>query len=77
MYMNQVTKQVLAAALGFMAFLFVLGIAGRYDYASEIVYNMPEEAYYTILDTLGDDATEIAIAEEYMDNKEYYDQKYR
>lgn len=77
MYMNQITKQVLVAALGFMGFLLILGIAGRYDYASEVLYTMPEEAYYTILDTLGDDATEIAIAEEYMDNKEYYDAKYR
>lgn len=58
---------------GLMAFVCILGIAGSYEWASEIVYDMPEEVYYTILDTLGDDASEKAIAEEYWKHKEYYD----
>lgn len=66
---NKLTKSV----LGVLGFIAVLGYAGSYEYAEQVCYTMPEEAYYTILDTLGDDASQKAIAEEYMSKKEYYD----
>ena len=59
--------------LGVAAFMAILGYVGRFDYASEVVNSMPEEAYYSILDTLGDDCSEVEIAEEYMKNRDYYD----
>ena len=71
--MNKLSQQLIVSVLAIFGFLFVLGIAGRYDYATEIVQSMPEAAYYTILDTLGDDCSETAIAEEYMSNRAYYD----
>lgn len=71
--MEDIMNRLSVTALAVLAFILLLGIVGRYDYASEVVQSMPEDAYYTILDTLGDDCTEIAIAEEYMSNKAYYD----
>lgn len=71
--MNKLSQQLIVSVLAIFGFLFVLGIAGRYDYATEIVQSMPEAAYYTILDTLGDDCSNKAVAEEYMSKREYYD----
>lgn len=71
--MKRFHKQLAAAFIGTMGFIALLGIVGSYDYASEVVQSMPEAAYYRILDTLGDDCSEKAIAAEYMSNREYYD----
>lgn len=71
--MKRFHKQLAVAFIGTMAFITLLGIVGSYDYASEVVQSMPEAAYYSILDTLGDDCSEKAIAAEYMSNREYYD----
>lgn len=71
--MNRLSRQVLLAVIGCTCFIALMGTVGTYEYADEVVYNMPEEVYYTILDTLGDDATEKAIAAEYMSNREFYD----
>ena len=67
------TKEFITACVVTLAFIGIIGYAGSYEYADEIVYNMPEEVYYTILDTLGDDCSNKAVAEEYMNNKDYYD----
>lgn len=40
----------------------LLGIAGRMDYTEQVVYNMPQEAYDEIRDTLGHDATDFEVA---------------
>lgn len=66
-------KEIILTAVACISFIALMGTVGTYDYASAVVQSMPEEAYYTILDTLGDDATERAIAAEYMANREYYD----
>jgi len=71
--MTRFTKQCIAAAAAVFGFVVLMGIVGTFDYADQVCYTMPEEAYYSILDTLGDDASQIAIANEYMSNKEYYD----
>ena len=60
-------------ALAVLVFTIALGWVGSYDYADDVVYNMPEHVYYTILDTLGDDCSNKAVAAEYMKNREYYD----
>ena len=75
--MNRISQQLIVAALAMTGFIYALGIAGSYDYASQVVQSMPEEAYYSILDTLGDDCSEKAIAEEYMANREHYDNLYK
>ena len=71
--MNRLTKQCIVAGLAIAGFIGLMGFAGSYEYADEVVYNMPEEVYYTILDTLGDDCSNKAVAAEYMSKKEYYD----
>ena len=71
--MNRLTKQCSVAVLAIVGFSGLMGFAGSYEYADEVVYNMPEEVYYTILDTLGDDCSNKAVAAEYMSKKEYYD----
>lgn len=75
--MNRLSKQCIVAVLACIGFISLLGITGTYEYADEVVYNMPEEAYYKILDTLGDDPSNRAVAAEYMENKEYYDNLYK
>ena len=42
--MNKITKQVTMLVAGFIAFFILLGIAGKMDYAEQIVYTMPQEA---------------------------------
>ena len=57
------------------AFFILLGIAGKYDMASEVVYTMDDRVYEAIHKKLGTH-NEIKIAEEYLNNKEYYDETY-
>lgn len=71
--MNRLHKQIIVAVASAFGFLLLMGIAGSYDYAEQVVYTMPEAAYYSILDTLGDDCSVKDIAREYMENREYYD----
>lgn len=71
--MNRLSKQCIVAVFACFGFIGLLGITGSYEYADEIVYTMPEHVYYTILDTLGDDCSNKAVAAEYMAKKEYYD----
>lgn len=71
--MTRFQKQCAAAAFAILSFIGVMGIVGSYEYADQVVYNMPEHVYYTILDTLGDDCSNKAVAAEYMSRKEYYD----
>ena len=71
--MDRFKKQCIVAAFGLAAFIGLIGTVGSYEYADEVVYSMPEAVYYTILDTLGDDCSNKAVAEEYMSKREYYD----
>lgn len=57
---------ITAAAVA--AMFVLLGIAGRMDYTEQVVYNMPQEAYDEIRDTLGHDATDFEVAKYYQKN---------
>lgn len=71
--MNRISKQCIVFVTGLVAFVSVLGYAGSYEYAEQVVYTMPQEAYEAIVIRLGDEASCKEIAREYMDNKAYYD----
>ena len=71
--MNRTSRICLQTIVGLIAFIAVIGYAGSYEYAEEVCYTMPDEAYQTIVEKLGDDASERAIAAEYMKHKKYYD----
>lgn len=71
--MEEIMNKLSLTALAVLVFTIALGWVGSYDYADDVVYNMPEHVYYTILDTLGDDCSNKAVAAEYMKNREYYD----
>lgn len=71
--MNRLSKQCIVAVLACVGFISLLGITGTYEYADEVVYSLPEHVYYSILDTLGDECSNIEVAAEYMNNREYYD----
>lgn len=75
--MNRLSLQCIVAVLACIGFVSLLGITGTYEYADSVVYTMPDEVYYTILDTLGDDCDNRAVAAEYMENREYYDNLYK
>ena len=36
--MNRLSRQIIVSALAIMAFLTVMGIAGSYDWADQVVY---------------------------------------
>lgn len=75
--MNRLSRNIIAGIIGIAAFIWMLGTVGSYEFADEVVYNMPSEVYYTILDTLGDDCSNKAVAAEYLSKREYYDNLYK
>lgn len=72
MKINRAFKQVTIFTAGFCFFIFMLGMAGRSDYNEEIIYTMPQDAYEDICVKLGD-CSDQEIVNEYMSNKQYYD----
>lgn len=66
-----VTNQKIFTAIAVVAIIITLGYAGRMDYTEEVIYNMPNEAYRQIKDTLGKDATDYEIAEHFIKNNNY------
>ena len=70
--MNRLSKQIIISVLAIIGFLYVMGIAGSYDYADEVVYAMDDEVYYSITKKIGKASNKEVVAE-YDRNKEYYD----
>lgn len=70
------TKKFILGIVVLSGFIALMGIVGSYDYAEQIIYNMPDSAYEEVIKRVGKEASSITIANEYMDNKEFYD-KYR
>lgn len=60
--MNKGTKYGLAI----LAAVLLVGLAGRADYAEQVIYTMPHEVYSQIRDTLGADASDYEIARYYV-----------
>lgn len=71
--MEDIMNKLSVTALAVLAFILLLGIVGRYDYASQVVQSMPEAAYYSIVETLGEGCSEVDIVAEYEANRKYYD----
>lgn len=65
-------KKLVACGLAVFGFIYLLGIVGSYDYADEVVYSMDAEIYEVITKKIGK-ASNKAVADEYMKNKQYYD----
>lgn len=70
--MNRLSKQIIVSLLAIFGFLYLMGIAGSYDYADEVVYSMDDEVYYTITKKIGKASNKEVVAE-YEKNKQYYD----
>lgn len=70
--MNRLSKQIIVSLLAIFGFLYLMGIAGSYDYADEVVYAMDDEVYYFITEKIGKASNKEVVAE-YERNKEYYD----
>lgn len=65
-----VINQKIFTAIAVIAVVFTLGYAGRMDYTEEVIYNMPNEVYRQIKDTLGKDATDYEIAEYFIEKQQ-------
>lgn len=65
--------KVLKFIVSMFVLCFVVGVAGRFDWSEQIVYNMNETTYNAIVTKLGEDSNQYDIATEYMSNKKYYD----
>lgn len=55
-----------------VAFL-IIGVAGRYDYNEDIIYNMPDNAYKALKKKLGDKCSDTELVNEYQKNTVYWD----
>ena len=62
--MNRLSKQLIVSVLAIIGFLYVMGIAGSYDYADEVVYAMDDEVYYSITKKIGKASNKEVVAEE-------------
>lgn len=69
--MNKTSRQVATLVAGMIAFIFLLGIAGRCDYNDAVISSMSCEAYNEIVDKVGTDQCD--IVDEYMSHRDYYD----
>lgn len=65
--------KVLKFIVSMSVLCFVVGVAGRFDWSEQIVYNMSETTYNAIVAKLGEDSNQYDIATEYMRNRTYYD----
>ena len=70
--MNRISQRLALAIVVIVAFVWTLGIVGSYDYASEVVQSMSDVDYETIVRKIGS-SDERLIADEYMNNRAYYD----
>ena len=70
--MNRLSRQIIVALLAIFGFLYLMGVAGSYDYADEVVYTMDDEVYYSITQKIGKTSNKEVVAE-YEKNREYYD----
>jgi hypothetical protein len=65
-------KKVVAGIIGILGFLYILGVAGSYDFADEVVYSMDDQVYELIIKKIGKTSNK-DVANEYLENREYYD----
>lgn len=56
-----------------IAVIIAILVAGSIDYQEEVIYNMPDRRYKTIVQELGGSATSREIVKKYESNKSYYD----
>lgn len=56
-----------------LALILIIGVAGRYDYNEEIIYNMPDRTYKAIKRKLGDKCSDTELVNEYQRNPVYWD----
>lgn len=71
MNINRLTKQVILFIAGFITFLCLLGVAGKYDYQEAVMQNISCTAYDEIVEKVGNDADD--VIEEYRAHQSYYD----
>lgn len=71
--MNRLSQQCIVAVIAILGFIVLVGTVGSYEYADEIVYSMPDAVYESIQKELGEDASNKAVAAEYMNKRHYYD----
>ena len=69
---NRISERTMYA-LGAVAIVIALGMAGSYDHAEQVVYAMPDAAYKAVKEKVGQEAGVREIASEYLKNRTYYD----
>ena len=72
MSMNKLSERLIIGIL-FLLLFIAYGIAGAEDYNQEVIDSMPDEAYYEIVQKLGQECSNSDIVREYKTNREYYD----
>lgn len=68
--MNRISKACIAMTLAVVAYVV---LSQHNDYAADIKEGISESAMLSIRAKLGDNASNIEIAREYITNKDFYD----
>lgn len=66
-------KKISTFILLLIAMMAIIGFAGSYEFASEIVYGLTEAQYDSISNDIGENASEKQVAKQYLENKKRYD----
>lgn len=69
MCVNKLSLNILCGLI----ILLIIGVAGRYDYNEEVIYNMSDNTYRAIKVKLGDGCSDTELVNEYRENKKYWD----
>lgn len=69
MCVNKLSLNILCGLI----ILLVIGVAGRYDYNEEVIYNISDNTYRAIKAKVGNDCSDTELVNEYQKNKIYWD----
>jgi len=59
-------KKTLFPIISVLAIILMLGIAGNHDRAEQVIYNLNYDLYQLIRSEIGDDPSDIQIADYYL-----------
>lgn len=66
-------KRFILLLIAMMAMISIIGFVGSYEFASEIVYGLTKAQYDSIVNDIGENASEKQVAKQYLENKKRYD----
>lgn len=66
-------KQILSTIAFLLLFIIAMGVAGVHDRADAILYPLPVELYQLMRQEIGDDPSDVKVAEYYLAHRKRLD----